>query len=926
MSAHSASHTSRPPRLLMAAVVLLLPGTAALVLLAGLDADLFTMAAYGLTAYAAWRAGRTWFLGAGLGALLIALSSVVVSYLQHHNINAYVSWDDPLRILGCWLWYLTIRALPQRRAPRLTHRFLAVLFAATLLFMGYLVAVTGRIPWDIACFAFLGLLLLLAAAPLLEAWLYAEAPSGRFFWIFGWLLWWFAHCPLMVDETGYGKLDLTPLITIFFLSTAFQALGILAEARRWDMGLWPFFLGVGSVLLAWAVGFVEYRALAWPVFCAWLILGSLLFLLSATGLLMNQLQSIHNQQRLIAQHNTSLNQVYQTKSISLAIIPRILQEPLDNILAHSATLQNAPALDEMHHYMLGEIHSGAERLRTVSGRIAELMALQDGTTKLSPVTIQLTSLLQQLIDSFENTCQEYGIGLDRSLDHESMTIQGDYALLLRMLHELMDNAIHACQTTGGGTVTIMATSSPAGVQLSILDTGGGLRQDHGMELSQILGRQEGFVNRLELGLSLAREIAAAHGGTLQMHSTPGKGTTATVTLPADPAREKAMRVRAQPQKSRLQTAGSIPAPSWPWRLLTGALLAPWSLVMVAGQHALLFGRLFVGGCDLLAAVYSWQAGGKWRWLAGGLFMWMAGEWWTVTAKFLEPVWQSWRAIAFQAGYICMLIMLAGIRPRQRPGFMVLAALGVLGIMEIVVVLRLLAHGGWPNLHINLALLNILIVCCASPLAQAAISGNAPTGRLLWLFGLLINIFLDNALNEGDPSHLLVFRLTYLSYGFSGLLMGIGALAEARNWAMRYSVLLLGVGGLLFTWCLGTMALRDELASFWFWVSSGALILFLGTLVVLAHHRARLASLTATLQQAGAKLEEAAATRARFLTALSHHLRTPLNAILGFADVLRDEIAGPWPQELMDPLQQIQKEAEHILVATQDLLAAEPVGR
>ena len=910
----------------MAAVVLLLPGSAALVLLAGLDVNLFTMAAYGLTAYAAWRAGRTWFLGAGLGALLIALSSQVVSFLLHHDINAYVSWDDPLRILGCWMWYRTIRTLPQRRTPRLASRFLMLLAAATVLFMGYLVAVTGRIPWDIACFAFLGLLLLLAAAPLLEAWLHGEAPDGRCFWIFGWLLWWFAHCPLMVDETGLARLDLVPLTSIFFLSAAFQALGILAEARRWDMGLWPFVLGNGSMLLAWVAGFVAYRPLPLPVFCAWLVLGGLLFLLSATGLLMNKLQSIRHKQRLIAGRNAILDKASKVKSAALVTVSQAVHAPLGSMLACSTALEQATTLDEMQRDLLGEIHTGITRLLAMVGRIEELAALQAGKAILQRSSIQLQGLCRRLLASHEADCQTHGITLACHLPEAPITFQGDGALLERMLHELLDNAIHACKLAGGGTVTIMATSSHDGVQLGIHDTGGGLRQDHGTELSQILGRQEGFVNRLELGLSLAREIAAAHGGTLHVGSAPGQGTTATVHLPhAPPQKRSAWRPEPVPVQ---EPQAPPPVPRWLWHLLAVMLLIPCATLLASGRHDALFTRFFVGGCDLVAAAWSWSAGGVWCWLAGGLLLWMMGEWWALATPFLSPAWQGGSVVFFHAGYALLAMALLRATPRQRIGWMHLVALSILGSMGAVAVAQLLAHGGWPNVRINYTLMNLLALCCAAPLVQAVIAGQAPTGRLLWLFGLLINLFLESALGVGNLGQgVALHHFIYNAYGLSALLLGAGALAEARHWSLRTSVMLLGLGGLMFTWCLGATVLRQQVDIFWFWVVSGALILFQGTFTILAHHRARLAALTATLHKTRARLEEADAARARFLAALSHQLRTPLNAILGFADALRDELAGPWPQELRERLEQIHTDAEHILALTQDTLEgyAQPPG-
>ena len=100
---------------------------------------------------------------------------------------------------------------------------------------------------------------------------------------------------------------------------------------------------------------------------------------------------------------------------------------------------------------------------------------------------------------------------------------------------LIDNAIK--YTPAGGRVTLSLRCDGKWAHLGISDTGMGLTQD---EQEQIFKR---FYRAAEarsqrgggagLGLSIAQSIAVAHGGRIEVESTPGQGSTFTVSLPAD---------------------------------------------------------------------------------------------------------------------------------------------------------------------------------------------------------------------------------------------------------------------------------------------------------------------------------------------------------------------------------------------------------
>ena len=112
-------------------------------------------------------------------------------------------------------------------------------------------------------------------------------------------------------------------------------------------------------------------------------------------------------------------------------------------------------------------------------------------------------------------------------------ISADREHLQRLLLNLIDNSIK--YTPLGGRVTISLSGDDRQVRLSVADTGIGLSP---AEQDQIFTR---FFRSAEaksqgggagLGLCIAQSIAVAHGGTIEVASTPGQGSTFTVVLPA----------------------------------------------------------------------------------------------------------------------------------------------------------------------------------------------------------------------------------------------------------------------------------------------------------------------------------------------------------------------------------------------------------
>jgi signal transduction histidine kinase len=111
----------------------------------------------------------------------------------------------------------------------------------------------------------------------------------------------------------------------------------------------------------------------------------------------------------------------------------------------------------------------------------------------------------------------------------------DPAQLRQALDNLVRNAVEA--TPEGGRVTLAARRESGGHAVEVRDTGRGIEPDHLPRIFDLY-----FTTKADgtgVGLAVTQQIVTAHGGTIEVDSRPGAGTTMTVHLPAGAGEERA---------------------------------------------------------------------------------------------------------------------------------------------------------------------------------------------------------------------------------------------------------------------------------------------------------------------------------------------------------------------------------------------------
>lgn len=124
-----------------------------------------------------------------------------------------------------------------------------------------------------------------------------------------------------------------------------------------------------------------------------------------------------------------------------------------------------------------------------------------------------------------------GVNVEVDVATALPSVRGDAVRLRQALDNLLANAlVHAA---GSGAVVVTARSMPTTVRVSVADRGPGIPPGDVDRIFEPGVRLDESRRGAGLGLAITKAIVEAHGGSLAVASTPGRGTTFTLTLPRD---------------------------------------------------------------------------------------------------------------------------------------------------------------------------------------------------------------------------------------------------------------------------------------------------------------------------------------------------------------------------------------------------------
>ncbi len=218
----------------------------------------------------------------------------------------------------------------------------------------------------------------------------------------------------------------------------------------------------------------------------------------------------------------------RTRREFTANVSHELKTPLTAILGSSELLNSGMVQPEDVPRFAGHIHGEASRLLTLIEDIIRLSQLDEGASLPTQET-ELSSLVMDAVTQLQEQADKAQVTL--TLNTESRTSQTVPRLFHEIVYNLVENAIK--YNVPGGSVAVGFTDS--GV-LTVADTGIGIPAEEQERVFERFYRVDKShskaIGGTGLGLSIVKHAAAYLGASIDLSSTPGVGTTITVTFPA----------------------------------------------------------------------------------------------------------------------------------------------------------------------------------------------------------------------------------------------------------------------------------------------------------------------------------------------------------------------------------------------------------
>lgn len=216
------------------------------------------------------------------------------------------------------------------------------------------------------------------------------------------------------------------------------------------------------------------------------------------------------------------------KTRFLRSVSHELRAPVNSILGLASLLAEG-ALDADQRIQVGYLDSSARALLGMVNELLDLARAESGRQHVHRVRVDLAALLADLQGTVRPLLRP-GVALHVDVP-SGVELHTDRDLLGRVLRNLLTNAV---KFTDAGAVDVAVAAPEDGVVVTVRDTGIGIPGEHleavFEEFFQVPNRLQPSVKGTGLGLPYARRVAEALGGSLEVSSVVGEGSTFTLTL------------------------------------------------------------------------------------------------------------------------------------------------------------------------------------------------------------------------------------------------------------------------------------------------------------------------------------------------------------------------------------------------------------
>jgi PAS domain S-box-containing protein len=227
----------------------------------------------------------------------------------------------------------------------------------------------------------------------------------------------------------------------------------------------------------------------------------------------------------------------QAKSNFLAGMSHELRTPLNSIIGFSEMIRDqmlGPIGKPQYAEYASDVVSSGRHLLSLVDDVLDLSKIESSTFELSEDEIDLADTFEFVRRGFRRHGEVRGIGIHLSVADDAAYIRADTRIVRQMVMNLVSNAIKF--TDYGGTIRIVSERDANGcVHIKVTDTGSGIPKEHLIRVFEpfVQVRETALLSHegSGLGLSLVKRFIELHGGTIDLESRVGEGTSVDLTFP-----------------------------------------------------------------------------------------------------------------------------------------------------------------------------------------------------------------------------------------------------------------------------------------------------------------------------------------------------------------------------------------------------------